>query len=507
MTKRLLLAVAVGMAWLATPTTVGRAAEVTLDAALQARAQAPQGFSRAIVRTRGGCVPDDLLRSLRAARARHLPTIGADLIVLPDTSLEAMARDARVISASADRPVRETGTEEPGADSTAHARTARWIRENLGFDGAGVGIAMLDSGVTAWHDDLTGPGRAGQRVMRFVDFVQERQAPYDDYGHGTHVAGILAGNGLDSDGAWAGIAPGASLIALKVLDANGDGYVSDVIAAIEYAIQHRFELNIRIMNVSVAAEPTESYETDPLTLATKRAVQAGIVVVAAAGNLGHDGAGNTVYGHITAPGNAPWVLTVGASTARSGEEAVASFSSRGPTRFDLAPKPDLVAEGVGLVSLSEPGSTLYESRPQARRWGAVDTVAPPYFSMSGTSMAAPVVSGTVALMVQANPALTPNAVKAILQYTAEWHSGWSTLAQGAGFLNAGGAVALARSFAAGGTLDDGTESASWSRHVIWGDRHVDGVQLPARAAAWATSTVWGATRDNAGQPITWTGRN
>lgn len=443
MTKRLLLAVTLGVAWLAAPVALARAAEGALDSPLRARADAPQGFSRVIVRTRSGCVPDDLLLAIRGERARHLPSIGGDVVEIPDTFLDALARDARVLSVSDDRGVRGAVDGLAADDVPERVRAARWIRENLGFDGTGVGIAMIDSGVTAWHDDLTGPGRAGQRVVRFVDFVNQREVPYDDYGHGTHVAGVLAGNGMDSNGAWAGVAPGASLIALKVLDDHGDGYVSDVIAAIQYAIEHRDELNIRVMNVSVAAEPTESYQTDPLTLAAKRAVDAGIVVVAAAGNLGRDAVGRTVYGRITAPGNAPWVLTVGASTTRSGEEVVASFSSRGPTRFDYVPKPDLVAPGVGLVSLSQPGSTLYQSRPNMLRWGSVDTATPPYFSMSGTSMAAPVVSGTVALMVQANPALTPVAVKAILEYTAVRHAGWSALAQGAGFLNARAAVALA----------------------------------------------------------------
>jgi subtilisin family serine protease len=449
MTKRLLLAVTLGVAWLATPMVPARAAEAALDPALRLRAHAPQGFSRVIVRTRSGCVRDDLLLAVDGRRVRQLPAIGGEVVEVPDTSLDLLASDARVVSVSADRGVRGADQEVPtaGSDGTGavpeRVRVAQWIRENLGWDGTGVGIAMIDSGVTAWHDDLTGPGRAGQRVVRFVDFVNQRRAPYDDYGHGTHVAGVLAGNGADSEGAWAGIAPGASLIALKVLDENGDGYVSDVIAAIQYAIEHRRELNIRVLNVSVAAEPTESYRTDPLTLAAKRAVDAGIVVVAAAGNLGRDAVGRTVYGRITAPGNAPWVLSVGASTTRSGEEMVASFSSRGPTRFDYTPKPDLVAPGVGLVSLSQPGSTLFESRPQMRRWGSVDTAAPPYFSMSGTSMAAPVVSGTVALMVQANPTLTPAAVKAILESSATWHQGWSALAQGAGFLNVRGAVTLA----------------------------------------------------------------
>ena len=149
---------------------------------------------------------------------------------------------------------------------------------------------------------------------------------------------------------------------LKVL-ADENGYISDVIAAIDYAIAVRNVYNIRGINLSVASGVFESYHTDPLTLAARRAVSAGIVVVAAAGNLGTTADGETQHGGITSPGNAPWVLTVGAAshegtTARS-NDTVARFSSRGPTWIDFAAKPDLVALGVGAESLSEPHSTLY----------------------------------------------------------------------------------------------------------------------------------------------------
>jgi serine protease AprX len=449
MAKRQLLASVIGLAVWAAPTALAPAARRTLDPVLPARAESAHGVIRVIVRSRPACVPETVRAARLSGQARHLAAADADLITATDRALVSLSNDPCVLGVSPDRRVRDTRTGDAG--DTVPATLARWVRENLGVDGTGVGIAMLDSGVTAWHDDLTGPGQVGQRVVRFVDFVNQRTAPYDDYGHGTHVAGILAGNGTDSEGQWTGIAPRADLIALKVLDENGDGYVSDVISAIEYAITHREELNIRVMNVSVAAEPTESYRTDPLTLAARRAVDAGIVVVAAAGNLGSDAVGKPVYGRITAPGNAPWVLTVGASMMRGGEEFVASFSSRGPTRFDFAPKPDIVAPGVGLVSLSEPGSSLYRQRPSSLRWGTIDTAAPPYFTMSGTSMAAPVVSGTIALMIQANPALTPAVAKGILQHTATWHDGWSSLEQGAGFLDARAAVMLSRSLRAGNT--------------------------------------------------------
>ena len=159
------------------------------------------------------------------------------------------------------------------------------------------------------------PGPNGaSRVVRFVDFVNDQQQAYDDYGHGTHVAGIIAGNGSDSGGARAGIAPAARLVVLKVLDGSGQGNISDVIAALDYAVEHRDELNIGVINLSVATGVYESYETDPLTVAARRAVNAGIVVVTAAGNNGKNAQGITSYAGVTAPGNAPWVLTVGASS-------------------------------------------------------------------------------------------------------------------------------------------------------------------------------------------------
>jgi serine protease AprX len=289
-------------------------------------------------------------------------------------------------------------------------------------------------------------------VVHFADFVNRQAQPYDDYGHGTHVAGIISGNGQSSTGARRGVAPGAHLIALKALGASGEGNVSHVVAAIDYAVRHRAAFNIRIINLSVAAGVHESYHTDPLTQAARRAVEAGIVVITAAGNLGRDAAGGPQYGGITAPGNAPWVLTVGASndngTPDRRDDTVAAFSSRGPGLFDGSMKPDLVAPGVGIESVTDSGTLLYLTRPTARRWGSVKTASEPYLSLSGTSMAAPIVAGTVALMLQANPALSPETVKTILQRTAESNSRYDQLTQGAGFLNARAAVELASALAA-----------------------------------------------------------
>ena len=176
----------------------------------------------------------------------------------------------------------------------------------------------------------------------------------------------MAGNGFDSSGARAGIAPGAPLVVIKALDSGGVGRISDVIAALDYVVANKDELNIRVVNLSVGAGVFESYNTDPLTRAAKRAVDAGIVVVAAAGNAGRDSPGRRQYGGIQAPGNAPWVLTVGASshmgTVERLDDTVAIFSSRGPRPIDYRAKPDVVAPGVGIESLSDPLSEFYTTR-------------------------------------------------------------------------------------------------------------------------------------------------
>jgi serine protease AprX len=457
-------------------TTNANAADVDykLDAALRTRARSPRGVSRVIVRTAG------------AVRGR--------VVKVADTALLDLAARPDVRAISLDRRVRGT------MERTGPTVGAPWVWEALRLDGSGIGIAIVDSGVTSWHDDLTG------RVVHFADFVNHQPTAYDDFGHGTHVAGIIAGSGYDSGGARRGIAPGASLVVLKALDGGGDGYVSNVIAAIDYAIQRRTEFNIRVINLSVAAGVYESYTTDPLTLACKRAVDAGIVVVTSAGNFGRDADGKPRQGAITAPGNAPWVLTVGAAshqgTPDRTDDTLAPFSSRGPASIDGAAKPDLLAPGVGIESLADSGSLLFTTRPSMRLWGTVQTASEPYLSLTGTSMASPVVSGTIALMLQANPALTPNLVKAVLQYTAEEREAYSHLAQGAGFLNSRGAVQLAQALA-DPLASSPKDPTSWSRHIIWGNRRVGGGVLKPSANAWRVSLVWGAATSEDGDNIVW----
>jgi serine protease AprX len=487
-----------------------------LDAVLRQRARELTGSSRVIVEFRG--TPD--VRAITGhggVAGKKLSLLHAHVAEIANTRLASLASDPRVARIFIDRPAFAT------LQRTGATIGAAMAREDLGVTGTGVGVALIDSGVSGWHDDLTREldGVHAPRVVHFKNFVNPYPAeayyteyPYDDYGHGTHVAGIIAGSGFDSNGARTGVAPGARIIALKVLDSNGTGYISDVIAAIDYAVSMKDAHNIRVINLSVGAGIYESYDTDPLAQAARRAVDAGVVVVAASGNFGLNANGESQYGGITSPGNAPWVLTVGASnhhgTAARGDDSVAAFSSRGPSWINFSAKPDLVAPGVGIESLAEPWTTLYTRYeayllPGSGLWSWYD----PYLSLSGTSMAAPVVSGTIALMLEANPKLTPNAVKAILQYTAQVRTDRDFLTQGAGFLNARGALRLARFWAnpaSGlGEMADpiAGQSAAWGRHLIWGNYRLGGgIPLPG-TNAWTTGLTWGATAGLSGDRIAW----
>ena len=478
-----------------------------LDKFLRHRAQQLAGRTRVIVQFEGDA--DVRVLGKRAAHGRRLGRSG-QVAEVDNNELARIASNPRVKRVTLDRPVFAT------LERTGLTTGATLVRQQMAVTGRGVGIAVIDSGITNWHDDLYRSGSG--RVAHFKDFTTDTRVwsngAYDDYGHGTHVAGIIAGTGYDSNGKHKGIAPSSKLVGLKVMDRLGRGYMSDVIAAIDYAISVKATYNIRVINLSVASGVYESYWLDPLTLAARRAVDAGIVVVASAGNLGQNSQGQKQTGGITSPGNAPWVLTVGASseegTSRRNNDTIAGFSSQGPTWIDFAAKPDIVAPGVGIESLSDPRSTLYYSLPKMLLSGSLLGLSyKPYLSLSGTSMSAPVVAGTVALMLEANPKLTPNAVKAILQYTAQVKSGSSLLAQGAGILNARGAVRLAKFFASPtsslGSMGDSIQGdwVPWARHILWGNyRLTGGMPLPG-SNAWNLSQRWGALNTSAGKRVVW----
>ena len=283
------------------------------------------------------------------------------VVSVDQATMASLSADPAVSALAADRPVYSTmsvTTEATGAQQV-------WAGlEQVGrYTGRGIGIAMIDSGLTE-----TGPLRG--RVAVHVDFVDgARGAGRDFYGHGTHIAGIMAGNS-GVPGGFRGMAPGAHIINLRVLAADGSGQSSDVIEAIDWTIENKARYGIRVLNVSLGHPAIEAAADDPLVQAVERAVRAGIVVVCSAGNLGkHPVTGQPIIGAINSPGNSPSVITVGAlntkGTPQRSDDEVASYSSRGPTYGDGFVKPDLVAPGNRIVSLAAPVVEAVARTPRA----------------------------------------------------------------------------------------------------------------------------------------------
>lgn len=381
--------------------------------------------------------------------------------------------------------------------------------------GAGVTVAIIDSGIDA---------RAfNHRITAFYDFTRGGipTQPYDDFGHGTHISGLIG----EASAPYMGVAPDVNFVGLKVLDKDGQGSTSDVIKALEYVTANRNLLGVTIVNLSLGHPIFAPASQDPLVAAVERASAAGLIVVASAGNFGiNPKTGNPGYTGITSPGNAPSALTAGATDTRNtttrDDDVVAGYSSRGPTWYDASAKPDVVAPGTNLVSDARQNTTLYNLLPTNR----TQATSGPYLQLSGTSMAAAVTTGVVALMLDAHrragyPGATPftaNMAKAILEYTAIPVDGFDALTQGTGQINANGAVALASAIDTGADAGTywlragvpgfsmiGSARYSWSQKVIWGTRVYTGDALYfdlstwSQAVAWGDNVVWGTlSHDN-----------
>jgi len=379
---------------------------------------------------------------LEALAARHRLQIvrrlpGAVVLLANSDEIDALQVDSTVNQLSGDAIVR---TSTSVSDQSTAADQTRAGNPGLlgigaipGVDGSGVGVAILDSGITP-HAALT------NKVVANVSFVPGDPSVNDGYGHGTHVAGIIAGSAGPAGPVTplykGGVAPGARLVNVRVLGNDGSGYTSDVIAGIEWVISHKGQYNIRVINLSLGHPVLESCATDPLCQEIGRAVQSGIVVVAAAGNYGRSVTGGTILGSIAAPGNSPDAITVGAintwSTPSRDDDTVATFSSRGPTAYDGAVKPDVVAPGVKIISLEAANSLLPTLYSNIHIAGTANNA---YMYLSGTSMAAPIVTGGVALLIQGTPNLSPAQVKIALQTGATYMDPAGLMAAGAGSVN------------------------------------------------------------------------
>lgn len=308
-----------------------------------------------------------------------------------------------------------------------------------GYTGIGTTAAVIDTGIGA-HPDIP-----AERLLFFRDFVNRRGMPYDDSGHGTHVCGILAGSGRLANGRWRGIAPECSLVVLKALDQNGDGEVSDVIAALKWVLERGSEFGIRVLNLSFGTSCEEKEEDSKKLLSLVEQIwDAGICVVGAAGNLGPG------RNSVTLPGCSSRIITVGASE----KGMIANrYSGRGPGR-DGSMKPDLVAPAGNIRSLSPLRYRMREGRvrffrdgqngslPDRAAWEGLllqeqmrrRLFMSGYSVKSGTSMSTPMVSGAICLLLQKEPELSPDEVKHRLWQSA-FNLGYPAEQQGRGMLD------------------------------------------------------------------------
>lgn len=282
-----------------------------------------------------------------------------------------------------------------------------------GYKGQHVTVAVVDTGISR-HKDFEG------RILAFQDFLNGKTEPYDDHGHGTHVAGIVGGDGSDSHGKHVGMAPECGLVALKAFNSEGKSKSSDVIKAIQWAVENRQRLNIKVLNLSAGGKATVSHQWDPMARAVEAAWKQGITVVVAAGNEGPDAES------ISTPGHSPVVITVGNSddrgTVKREDDRVNRGSSRGPTPVDHLHKPDLVAPGTNIT--------------------ACDNRKSGYVTKTGTSMAAPMVAGLAAVLLSAHPEAKPDTLKRAFVGSAEsLPKGGGIDDQGAGLVDGLGALA------------------------------------------------------------------
>ncbi len=359
---------------------------------------------------------------LEALVARLGGVVTQDLHIINAFAAEMKAQDAVALSrdpgvrwVSLDAPMERSGkpdrstTTPDGTTSTTHVNTFLETLNvypvwNLGLQGQGITIAVIDSGVSVDSDFSLSGARNKSRLLKQIVFCTNSTSSNDVYGHGTHVAGLIAGNGSDSNGLYTGMAPQANLISLKIADGTGMAYESDVVNALQWVHNNQKNYNIRVVNLSLNSTVEMSYHLSPLDAAAEILWFNGIVVVASSGNK----IGSTINTANSAPANDPFIITVGASNEQGtnsfSDDTYASFSAFGTT-IDGFPKPDIVAPGKDIVSVLSKNSSWGISYPE-RLVGDWE-----YFRISGTSMAAPMVSGAVALMLQAQPNLTPDQIK------------------------------------------------------------------------------------------------
>jgi serine protease AprX len=480
-----LVALAATFSWLVAAPTAGGTAKTPLTAVVDPALRAVHGTVGVIVTG---------TRSIESAVVRTGGSITHDLPIINGFSAKVPASDVPLIS-------RMPGVTSVTLDRATHVQSTAGSTNNIpsvykqivrgdklaksGGNGAGVTVALIDTGVTPLPDIAnslvtvtTDP--LGQVNAQCINMTDEPTCN-DSYGHGTFMAGIIAGNGAASGGKYVGMAPGAKIVSVKIAGATGASDVSTIIAAIQWVVSFKAQYGIGVLNLSLGTDSTQSYSVDPLDYAVERAWQSGIVVNVAASNRGPSAA------TISDPANDPFVVTVGAiddkGTTGFGDDILPNFTSRGPTSDGMA-KPDVVAPGAHIVSLAAPGASITTQFPP--------TMTAPYRRGSGTSMATAVVSGLVAQMLSLQPALTPDRVKYALMSTAHPDASSDVMAVGSGVVDGSAALAAGPGLAnVGVPPSTGTGSITASRGTV-------GVQLDDSA-----NTVLDSSTNLTAQLTTW----
>ena len=353
----------------------------------------------------------NILKNMGIKIKYELPLIDSYCVEVPYNKLTDLAALRHVKYLGADVVVK---SQMNIASQEVKARTVN----NSGYTGKGIGIAIIDTGLYPHRDFL----KPNNRIKAFKDFANKKLLPYDDNGHGSFVAGVAAGSGYVSRGKYQGIAPGADIIAIKALDRRGSGHTSDILAALQWVADHYEKYNIRVLSLSLGTEAKRISGIDAMVRAAEALWDKGIVVVAAAGNSGPESR------TITSPGVSSKIITVGAVDDRRtidiSDDVIADFSSRGPVSNRV--KPDIVAPGVGVISVKN--DTEYQSGQRIR------SLATSYTTLSGTSVATPIVSGGAALLLEKYPSWTPNQIKEALMNNAISVDG-NPNAEGKGIIN------------------------------------------------------------------------
>ncbi len=401
----LLAATGLALAGLPTMPVVAASNQAHLDREVLKAMQAGRSINVIVVARGDLSVLEADLRRSGLKRTVRVPIAHGVAVQLTPAFIDHFRADANVARLIYDAPVRLTDTPfNPTALASAYPAVVDalpvWSNPLAPLTGQGIGIAVIDSGVAS-HPDL------GNRVIVSQNFNPNVNGNDDAYGHGTAVAGIIAGDGTASLGQYIGVAPEANIINLRVNDGTGGAPTSAIMNAVLWAVNNKNSYNIRVINLSLQASVQESYRTSPIDAAVEYAWLKGIVVVVAAGNTGPNSA-------LYAPANDPYVITVGATddhgTVATIDDTLAGFSSYGVTQ-DGFTKPDFVAPGRRVITTLAPNSTFALSYPSF-------IVGTQYIRLSGTSVAAPVVSGVAALYVESNPTLRPGQLKGVLVATA-----------------------------------------------------------------------------------------